>query len=249
MLSIFDLKRILGRDETAPADDIRIIDAWATYEEGKNCPVEQRQLEYLCYELEMTNPNTGEKQRIYKALKFARIIRLPKDAKQSLSLVDMHTQILSGIYERGYNLTVVIANIMKPVALGLLYLYGVQGVANDIETAKQIAHHDFLGLIAMLQGTYRVLELRVIQAQESEWLKEKLYTMNHITAVRGIPKMARGGENAGNKGFGGEKPEPRLPRHAGRDDRRHGGLRVHHPDSINAGSAHDLKKLATEDAG
>ena len=208
MLSVYDLKRILGRGAQPAADDIRIIDSWAEYKEDERCPVEERKLEYLCYEMEVMNPDTGERKKLYKALCFARVIRLPKEAKQSLSLMDMQEQLLSGVYERKYNLVTVICNIIRPVALGLLFLYGVQGVAYDIDTAKEIAHRDFLGLLSMLQGTYRVLEMRVLQAQESEWLREKMYGMEHIAAVRGIPKASKGGENAGNKGFGGQNLNP-----------------------------------------
>lgn len=208
MLSVYDLKRILGRGAQPAADDIRIIDSWAEYKEDERCPVEERKLEYLCYEMEVMNPDTGERKKLYKALCFARVIRLPKEAKQSLSLMDMHEQLLSGVYERKYNLVTVICNIIRPVALGLLFLYGVQGVAYDIDAAKEIAHRDFLGFLSMLQGTYRVLEMRVLQAQESEWLREKMYGMEHIAAVRGIPKASKGGENAGNKGFGGQNLNP-----------------------------------------
>lgn len=208
MLSVYDLKRILNRKQTGIANDIHIIDSWAEYDENEKCPIEERKLKYLCYELETMDPETGEKHRIYKALCFARVIRLPKDAKQSLSIMDMHEQLLAGVYERQYNMVTVICNIIRPVALGLLYLYGVQGVGQDIESAKEIAHRDFLGLLSMLQGTYRVLEIRVLQAQESEWLRGKMYGMEHITAVRGIPQAKHGGENAGNKGFGGKNLNP-----------------------------------------
>ena len=64
MLSVYDLKRILGRGAPAPADDIRVLDSWAEYQEDENCPVEERKLNYLCYELEVMNPDTGEKQHI-----------------------------------------------------------------------------------------------------------------------------------------------------------------------------------------
>lgn len=208
MLSVFDLKRILNRSKPTATNDIRIVDSWAEYDETEKCSIEERKLKYLCYELETMNPETGEQQRIYKALCFARVIRLPKDAKQSLSFMDMHEQLLSGVYERQYNMVTIICNIIRPVALGLLYLYGVQGVGRDIETAKEIAHRDFLGLLSMLQGTYRVLEMRILQAQESEWLRGKMYGMEHITAIRGIPQANRGGENAGNKGFGGKNLNP-----------------------------------------
>ena len=59
MLSVYELKRILGRGEQTPTDDIRVLDSWAEYEENKRCPVEERKLNYLCYELEVKNPDTG----------------------------------------------------------------------------------------------------------------------------------------------------------------------------------------------
>lgn len=104
--------------------------------------------------------------------------------------MDMHTQIIAGANENAYNLVTVIANIIKPIPLGLLFLYGVQGVADNIEDAQKKAHADYMGLSGMLQGTYRVMEMRCICAQESEWLREKMYGMEFLTAVRGIPKAA-----------------------------------------------------------
>lgn len=56
--------------------------------------------------------------------------------------MDMHTQIIAGANENAYNLVTVIANIIKPIPLGLLFLYGVQGVADNIEDAKKRAHAD-----------------------------------------------------------------------------------------------------------
>lgn len=60
----------------------------------------------------------------------------------------------------------------------------------------------------MLQGTYRVMEMRCICAQESEWLREKMYGMEFLTAVRGISKAAPTGEDGGNKGMGGKNVNP-----------------------------------------
>ena len=208
MLSIREIKQIINSEETSlPADDLRILDSWAEYEE-KSKSVDERPLKYLCYELQAINPDTGEEHHIFKALKFARVIRLPKAAKQSTSLMDMHTQILTGVYEQGYNLITVIANIIEPVPLGLLYLYGIQGVGETIEDAKAAADNDFTGFTAMMQGTYRVLELRIVQEQETEWLREKMYNMDYLTAIRGIPKAAKSGEDMGNKGIGGKNLNP-----------------------------------------
>ena len=209
MLSYHEIKQILRPYQTSvPADDFRIRDSWAEYDESSSKAVHERPLQYLCYEIESINPDTGEKLHFFKALKFLRVIRLPKGAKQSTSLMDMHTQIIAGANENAYNLVTIIANIIKPVPLGLLFLYGVQGVADNIEDAKRKAHSDYMGLSGMLQGTYRVMELRSICAQESEWLREKMYGMEFLTVVRGIPKAAKTGEDGGNKGMGGKNVNP-----------------------------------------
>lgn len=207
VLTPYDIRRILKNDDAhMPVDDFRLIDSWAEYKDGKN--ESERTLNYLCYEIEVINPETGDVQHLYKALKFLRIRRLPRDAKQSTALMDMHEQVLSAIYENQYNFVTVIANIISPVPLGLLYLYGVQGVARDLEEAKRKADLDYIGLCAVLQGTYRVLHFQTIQAQETEWLREKLYSMDYLTMTRGIPFAAKTGENMGSKGLGGKNLNP-----------------------------------------
>lgn len=208
-LSVYDIKRIIHPQKkgASPVDDFRIVDSWTEYQENSS-DVNKRKLEYLCYELETIDPDTGKTIHYFKAIKFCRVQRLPKNAKQSTSLMDMQAQILAGAHENGYNLITVIANVIKPKALGLLYLYGVQGVADNIGDAKKKAHEDYIGYTTMLQGTYRVLEMRTMFAEEAEWLREKMYTMEYMTAIRGIPKASDTGEDAGNKGMGGKNINP-----------------------------------------
>lgn len=209
-LSFYDIKNILNSNKLVSnrvSNNIKIIDSYAIYDENSDS-INKRKLKYLCYEIETLNPDTGETYHFYKAIKFARIIRIPKASKQSTSFMDMHQQVLSAVYEQKINLVTIIANVIKPVSLGLLYLYGVQGVADNIAKAKEIADNDFISLMASLQGTYRVLEMRVIQAQESEWLREKIFNMDFITIAKGIPKANKSGEDMGNKGIGGKNLNP-----------------------------------------
>lgn len=64
MISLFDIKRILTPEKsTMPSDDFRIIQSWAEYDETSGKNPENKNLNYLCYELEVMNPDTGE--RIY----------------------------------------------------------------------------------------------------------------------------------------------------------------------------------------
>lgn len=209
MLSLFEIKRILNPDKVSmPADDFRVLQSWAEYDDESSKTPEDRNLEYLCYELEVMNPDTGERRHIFKAIKFARVIRLPAWAKQSTSMMDMHQQILSAVWENDINLITVISNVIKPVALGLLYLYGVQGVGETVSEAKEIADRGFTGFVYSMQGTYRVLEMRCAQAKETEWLREKMYNMDYLTVIRGIPKATKTGEDAGNRGIGGDNLNP-----------------------------------------
>ena len=209
MLSMFEIKKLLSPEkDSTPEDDFRVIQSWAEYDDNSSKVPEHRNLEYLCYELEVMNPDTGERMHCYKAIKFARVIRLPASAKQSTSFMDMQEQILAGVHDRNYNFITIIANVIKPVSLGLLYLYGVQGVSEDLNEAKRKAHSDFQGFVGMMQGTFRVLELKVVEAEETEWLREKMYNMDYLTMVRGIPKASKSGENMGNRGIGNQNINP-----------------------------------------
>lgn len=209
MLSLFDIKKIMNPDRSVePTDNFRVLDSWAEYDDESDKNPEERDLEYLCYHLEVMNPSTGKITRFYKAIKFVRVIRLPADAKQSKSFMDMQQDVLAAIHENNYNFITVIANIIRPEPIGLLYLYGVQGVSTDLQEAKDIAHQDFIGFIATMQGTYRVLEMKCVEAKETEWLREKMYNMDYLTMVRGIPHANKAGEDAGNKGIGNKNLNP-----------------------------------------
>ena len=99
MISLFDIKRILTPEKsTMPSDDFRIIQSWAEYDETSGKNPENKNLNYLCYELEVMNPDTGERIHLFKAIKFARVIRLPANAKQSTAFMNMQQQILAGVY-------------------------------------------------------------------------------------------------------------------------------------------------------
>ena len=83
MLSISDIQSIINPyKNTMPSDDFRMINTWAEYKDEPEKKLNDRTLDYLCYEIEVINPATGERIHVYKAIKFLRITRLPKSAKQ-----------------------------------------------------------------------------------------------------------------------------------------------------------------------
>ncbi len=209
MLSLYDIKKMLHPDRVSePTDNFRILDSWVEYDENSSSNDAEKNLNYLCYQIEVMNPSDGKIIRCYKAIKFVRVIRLPADAKQSKSFMDMQQDVLTAVYENNYNFITVIANIIRPEPIGLLYLYGIQGVSESLDEAKMIADNDLTGFIATMQGTYRVLEMKYIEAKETEWLREKLYNMDYLTMVRGIPHANKAGEDAGNKGIGNKNINP-----------------------------------------
>lgn len=208
MPSLFRMKQILNPvNYTTPEDDFRILDSWT--ETGLNPDNHKQELKFMCYKIETIDPNTGRKTIAYKAVKFAKVERLPKSAKESTALMQMQSQILSASYQQNYNLVTIIANVIHPVPQGLMYLYGVQGVSmNDIEEAKKIANYDYEGFIRSMMGTFRVLHMRTASAEEAAWLSRKMRDMKFLTAIRGIPKAAESGEDGGNKGIGGQNVNP-----------------------------------------
>ena len=189
------------KTDTMPDDDFRIRDNWVEYSAKK------ANLRYLCYEIEVVNPETGEQTIAFKAIKLMRIIRLPKSAKQSVSLMSMQQQVLSSCYELGTNFITIIANFIQP-ALGTLFFYGCQGIADNIEDAKNYADEALEGLKTAIQGTYRTMEFRMADKQETEWLREKMRSMDALTVIKGIPKPNQAPADAGNKGAGGKNLNP-----------------------------------------
>lgn len=207
MLSLHKVKKVLNPvNKSLPEDDFKILDSWT--ESDDNVNPSKAKMNYLCYKIATIDPETGKKTVLYKAVKFARVDRLPKSAKQSTSFMDMQSQVLSAVYEQGYNLVTIIANVIRPTPEGLMYLYGVQGVSDNIDDAKSRADSDFRGFIGSMMGTFRVLHMHSITAEEGAWLGEKMRTMRFMTAVRGIPKANTAGEDMGNKGVGGTNLNP-----------------------------------------
>lgn len=187
---MFDLPALLSQNRKGNYDDdIRIIRNWTEYGSGMD------KMRYLMFELEVNDGSS--KIRLFKAIKFIRIYRLPKSAKQSESFMDMHAQVLTGIWEVNAKMITIIANMLSPEPLGLLFCYGVQGVARTEEEAKHSCDLQFAQLTRALQGTYRTMMFSLLTYKELEWLREKMFTMKNLTVVRGIPKPKQGGVDAG----------------------------------------------------
>lgn len=175
-------------------DDITVLNSYVEYNGEKD-------LKYIIYEM-MYKDTTGEQRRAFKAIKLLRIIRLPKNAKQGTRFMDIHAELLAGMWERQVNFITVIANMLKPVPLGLLFCYGIQAVAEDVETAKRLADEDYAALCGSIQGAYRTIEYRELNVDEVEWLRDKMSNMKNLSMLRGLPTPKKFPGEGGTGGFG-----------------------------------------------
>lgn len=76
---MLNLPSILRKSKPGHDDDLKILRNWKEYTDDR------KSMKYLMYELEMHEPG-GNVVHFYKAIKLTRIIRLPKNAKQSEAL-------------------------------------------------------------------------------------------------------------------------------------------------------------------
>ena len=68
-MTVSEIKKIINpKIRSVPSDDFRIIDSWTEYEQESKKPLNERKLEYLCYQIEVVNPQTGDKTKAFKAL-------------------------------------------------------------------------------------------------------------------------------------------------------------------------------------
>jgi len=172
-------------------DDLKILRTWVEYSSDRQIA------ESLMYELEMED-ESGNVMHFFKCVKLVRIVRLPKGAKESTTMMRIHARMLQGLWSQNIKFVTVIANILTPVPFGLMYLYGIQGVGTSEEEAKEVAAMDYHAMISLLQGTYRVLEYKPLSYQELEWLRDKMFSMKNLAVVRGIPKAKESGRKGTN---------------------------------------------------
>ncbi|MFW6046377.1 MAG: serine-rich protein [Candidatus Woesearchaeota archaeon] len=201
---MYSLKEILRGKPNTIEDDINIIRSYIEYKDGKD------EMKYIILELEIKDRD-GIPMHIFKAVRFVRLIKLPDSLKESTRIMDIQSQILASFWENNIKFLNILGRIQdcgEDTPIGLLQLYGVQGVAETVDEAKRIADGDLSGLISSLQGSFRTIEFRYLNKKEAEWLRQKMSTMKHIQVVRGIPMARKAPGERSNKGMGGTDTTP-----------------------------------------
>lgn len=182
--------------EAAP--EARVVRSWMEYANDRDALVT------MMYEMVWTQDDVPVKHG-YKAVRFLRIVMLPKTDKYQLQFMEMMSQLLSGMYGQSIDWIVMLVNILYPKALGLYHLYGVQAVADTPEEAKKKANADYAALSALLQGTFRTMQFQPLTREEASWVQHKLFNMKKVFALRGIPQARRSAAESQQIGWGQEE--------------------------------------------
>lgn len=185
---------LLHKKETEQRfDDIEVVNSNVEYSGSGD-------LAYLLFEMNAKD-GTGNIVTLYKAIKLYRLVRVPKSIKMLTSFMDMQADVIAGLYRANVNYVQIIANILTPKPIGLVFCYGVQAVSTtSLDEAKRQADKDFAALARTYGGTFRTIEMRKPTFEEMDWLRKKMHTMKHVQVVRGLPlaKKATGKSNNSN---------------------------------------------------
>jgi hypothetical protein len=129
---MYTLSEILRGKPKIVEDDIRVLRSFVEYRNGSD------KMDYIIIEMEMKDRD-GSVVHLFKAIKLYRLIKLPDMLKQSTRMMDIQSQVMASFWENKINFINIIARIEKcgqDTPIGLMQIYGVQGVARTIEEAK-----------------------------------------------------------------------------------------------------------------
>ena len=151
-------------------------------------PTEEVQI--LVHKLKKELDN-GDIVHYYKATKFFRLIRTSKESKDNKKLLNIHADIVRGLYQAHVNFIQIICNVLQTDetvdAWGLLFYYGVQTVAATEEEAVRHCEEDFQSLLRSFQATHRTAHIQRPTYKEVFWIFKKLREQTHVAVVKGIP--------------------------------------------------------------
>jgi energy-coupling factor transporter ATP-binding protein EcfA2 len=139
--------------------------------------------------------DNGDIVTFYKATKFFKLLRVSQESKENKDIMDVHSDIIRGLYSSGIDFVEVICNILHTdtdVPMGMIMLYGVQAVDSTEAGALRLCGQNFDGLIYSFQATHRTAHIAMPTYSEIYWMFRKLRDQNYVTVVKGIPGLRQG---------------------------------------------------------
>lgn len=188
-------------DEENLHDDLQILDYYIEYNAAD-------QAEYLMFNIRLKEDHEEEWTEMWKCVKLLRLKGFPRILREGNNLLKIWDDVLIGLHDEDINFITLIANILKPTRIGLVYCYGVQSVAETPEKAKNMADIGYQALSQSLIGNFQQIEFRLLTRQEADWIDRQMREMKHLLMLRGIPHPIHSSGNATNLGIGGTNSNP-----------------------------------------
>lgn len=182
-------------------DDLQILDYYIDYDKNN-------QAQFLMFNIKVKEEGEEEWTEMWKAVKLLRLLALPKRFREEEMLLSTWDDVLIGLHDEDVNFITLIANILKPERIGLLYCYGVQSVAETKEEAQHKAEVAYAALSSSIMGNFSQIEFRLLTRGEADWVDKQMREMKHLLMLRGIPKPRRSAGSASTASIGGTNANP-----------------------------------------
>ena len=160
-------------------EKIKIVQLKVVKDANDNC-------DYVIHKLQKVLDN-GDIVTYYKASKFFKLVRVSKASKENNKIMSIQADIIRGLYTNGISIIQLIANVLTPEPVGLIYLYGAQAIAPKEEVAISECANNYKAFLNSFKGTHRTAHLEIPKRSEMNWIVKKLKEQQYITYVKGIP--------------------------------------------------------------
>lgn len=145
------------------------------------------QLEYMVFKVGIRESGEDDWTVFYKAVRLARLLRIPQRFREDRQLLEVWKDCLVGLHQGQVNFINIMANILQPTPIGLLFCYGVQATGETEEEAIRSASNVFEALMGSVRGAFPQIKFQLLSRPEAEWIDRQFREMKHLQMVRGIP--------------------------------------------------------------
>lgn len=177
-------------------DDLQVLDYYIEYDKDNYA-------KYLMYNIRVREEGETEWTEMWKAVKLLRLTAIPRRFREEETLLTTWDDVLIGLHDEDVNFITLIANILKPERIGLVFCYGVQAVAEFKEDAQEKADMAYAALAQSLMGNFSQIDYRLLSRQESSWIDKQMREMKHLLMLRGIPRPRRSAGKSATQGMSG----------------------------------------------
>lgn len=182
-------------------NDIQIIESYIEYNT-------KEQADYFMFNLRFKEDYEEEWTEAWKCVKLLKLEGLPRNFRETKGLLTTWDDVLVGFHDQDMNFLTLIANILKPERIGLVFCYGVQSVAETPDRAKKMADIAYQALCNALMGNFTQIEFRLLYRKEADWIERQLREMKHLLMLRGIPKPRNSAGAGVTSAMGGSVSDP-----------------------------------------